>query len=201
MVIGFCTLKTSMEIRDWCRSKFATAVPERPYAKNIEKMVYKWAKDETKRQGDQPAWENKLFKWRYKNKVVNLFQELTRPSDAHVQVTLEVVDGRVVPSLKLVPQLIHRLVVLKELQSADLPFMKPEELWPGGPWAKAQFKLKEKELIIEAAKAKEEGYDGMFKCRKCKSKKTTYYQMQTRSADEPMTTYVTCTECGLKWKC
>jgi DNA-directed RNA polymerase subunit M/transcription elongation factor TFIIS len=79
--------------------------------------------------------------------------------------------------------------------------MKPEELWPDGPWAKTQYKLKEKELIIEANKAKEEDYDGMFKCRKCKSKKTTYYQMQTRSADEPMTTYVTCTACGLKWKC
>ena len=44
-----------MDLRDWCRNKFAEVVPERPYAKNIEKMIYKWAKDETKRQGDQPA--------------------------------------------------------------------------------------------------------------------------------------------------
>lgn len=43
--------------------------------------------------------------------------------------------------------------------------------------------------------------DGMFKCNKCKSMKTVYYQMQTRSADEPMTTYVTCTNCNTKWKC
>ena len=43
--------------------------------------------------------------------------------------------------------------------------------------------------------------DGMFKCNRCKSMKTVYYQMQTRSADEPMTTYVTCTNCNLKWKC
>lgn len=48
---------------------------------------------------------------------------------------------------------------------------------------------------------KEELCDGMFTCNKCKSKKTTYYQMQTRSADEPMTTFVTCTNCNLKWKC
>ena len=40
-----------------------------------------------------------------------------------------------------------------------------------------------------------------FTCRKCKSKKCTYYQMQTRSADEPMTTFVTCIECGTRWKC
>ena len=40
-----------------------------------------------------------------------------------------------------------------------------------------------------------------FTCRKCKSKKCSYYQMQTRSADEPMTTFVSCLECGCRWKC
>ena len=42
--------------------------------------------------------------------------------------------------------------------------------------------------------------DGLFKCSKCKKKKTTYYQLQTRSADEPMTTFVTCHNCGNRWK-
>ena len=40
-----------------------------------------------------------------------------------------------------------------------------------------------------------------FKCWKCKSKKCTYYQLQTRSSDEPMTTFVTCLDCGNRWKC
>ena len=31
--------------------------------------------------------------------------------------------------------------------------------------------------------------------------KCTYYQLQTRSADEPMTTFVTCINCGNRWKC
>jgi len=39
-----------------------------------------------------------------------------------------------------------------------------------------------------------------FTCRKCKSKKCSYYQMQTKSADEPMTCYISCLECGARWK-
>ena len=40
-----------------------------------------------------------------------------------------------------------------------------------------------------------------FTCRQCKSNKCSYYQMQTRSADEPMTTFVSCIMCGARWKC
>ena len=39
-----------------------------------------------------------------------------------------------------------------------------------------------------------------FQCGKCRQRKTQYYQMQTRSADEPMTTFVTCVNCGNRWK-
>ena len=39
-----------------------------------------------------------------------------------------------------------------------------------------------------------------FECRKCKSNRCSYYQLQTRSADEPMTTFVTCIDCGNRWK-
>lgn len=40
-----------------------------------------------------------------------------------------------------------------------------------------------------------------FTCFKCKKNKCTYYQLQTRSADEPMTTFVTCVECENHWRC
>ncbi|KAG0580753.1 hypothetical protein KC19_4G196700 [Ceratodon purpureus] len=39
-----------------------------------------------------------------------------------------------------------------------------------------------------------------FKCAKCGQRKTTYFQMQTRSADEPMTTFVSCLNCSARWK-
>ncbi|KAK4529252.1 hypothetical protein CCYA_CCYA01G0109 [Cyanidiococcus yangmingshanensis] len=40
-----------------------------------------------------------------------------------------------------------------------------------------------------------------FRCGKCGQRACTYFQMQTRSADEPMTTFVTCMHCGNRWKC
>ncbi|KAI9549625.1 unmed protein product [Daphnia sinensis] len=40
-----------------------------------------------------------------------------------------------------------------------------------------------------------------FQCYKCKSRKCLYTQVQTRSADEPMTTRVKCLHCGHGWKC
>lgn len=40
----------------------------------------------------------------------------------------------------------------------------------------------------------------MFTCGKCKAKECTYTQLQTRSADEPMTTFVYCMACGNRWK-
>ena len=41
----------------------------------------------------------------------------------------------------------------------------------------------------------------LFTCGRCKSTKTTSTQKQTRSADEPMTVFVLCTNCGKRWKC
>lgn len=44
--------------------------------------------------------------------------------------------------------------------------------------------------------------DGLYKCNVCGSEKTYSYQKQTRSADEPMTTFITCAnkQCGKKWR-
>lgn len=39
-----------------------------------------------------------------------------------------------------------------------------------------------------------------LKCGRCGQKKVSYSQAQTRSADEPMTTFCECTVCGNRWK-
>ncbi|TBU19528.1 transcription elongation factor S-II [Hamiltosporidium tvaerminnensis] len=65
--------------------------------------------------------------------------------------------------------------------------------------------LKEKEedfikkSLFDSQIAKKEAETDMFFCTKCKQRKATYRQLQTRSADEPMTTYVYCV-CGNTWK-
>ncbi|XP_064409738.1 transcription elongation factor A protein 1 isoform X2 [Latimeria chalumnae] len=58
-----------------------------------------------------------------------------------------------------------------------------------------------KEAIREHQMAKTGGTQtDLFSCGKCKKKNCTYTQVQTRSADEPMTTFVVCNECGNRWK-
>ncbi|KAG1962129.1 transcription elongation factor A protein [Pimephales promelas] len=58
-----------------------------------------------------------------------------------------------------------------------------------------------KESIREHQLSKVGGTEtDMFICGKCRGKNCTYTQVQTRSADEPMTTFVLCNECGNRWK-
>lgn len=58
-----------------------------------------------------------------------------------------------------------------------------------------------KESIDDHQMAKTSGtVTDLFKCGKCGKKNCTYNQVQTRSADEPMTTFVLCNECGNRWK-
>jgi DNA-directed RNA polymerase subunit M/transcription elongation factor TFIIS len=39
-----------------------------------------------------------------------------------------------------------------------------------------------------------------FICSRCHKRECTYYEMQTRSADEPMTIFITCLNCGKHWR-
>ena len=60
------------------------------------------------------------------------------------------------------------------------------------------------EKIIETEKklySKRTSASIYLHCSRCKKKaRCDYYQLQTRSADEPMTTFVTCLDCDHKWK-
>uniref|UniRef100_A0A7S4LG67 Transcription elongation factor n=1 Tax=Eutreptiella gymnastica TaxID=73025 RepID=A0A7S4LG67_9EUGL len=86
-----------------------------------------------------------------------------------------------------------------EVTPQKLVQMRPEEYAPEHLRLQRQ---KSKDFATEAAKAEwgEKRISDTFKCGKCGQRKTTYFQMQTRSADEPMTTFVTCVACGHAWK-
>jgi len=60
-------------------------------------------------------------------------------------------------------------------------------------------KIIDKQNLIEDKK-KNMATTNIFKCKKCNKRKCSVYQMQTRSADEPMTTFVNCLICGASWK-
>jgi len=174
--------KMEHALREFARSRFSGALGAGAMARNCERSVYNWAVQETRASGDDSSWENKIFKWRYKQKVVGLIQEMGRGQK--VEVILNPSSGGVKVTLNCIPQLVHRLQ-RKELEAKSIARYPAEILWPEGPKSCTMFKLSEKDMIMEGARAKEQDYEGLFKCGKCKSTKTTYYQMQTRSADEP----------------
>jgi len=55
--------------------------------------------------------------------------------------------------------------------------------------------LKEKEAAVERTQA-----ESVIHCRKCSSANLNFVQVQTRSADEPMTCFLTCNACGHRWR-
>ena len=58
-----------------------------------------------------------------------------------------------------------------------------------------------KDAIRDAQLATSGGTNtSLLKCMKCRKSNCTYNQAQTRSADEPMTTFVYCNNCGNRWK-
>ena len=48
--------------------------------------------------------------------------------------------------------------------------------------------------------AKKQTGSGMYKCKNCGSDKVSMTPMQTRSADEPMTEFYRCADCGKTWR-
>ena len=171
-------------LRTYARTKLAESLGgDGPSVRNAEKSIYNWAVKTTRERGDVASWENKTFRWHYRHKIMHLASEFTRGESP--QVDLVVQDDHVNVAIRVIPQLVWRMRH-KELETRKLAEYPAEVLWPDGPHARAMMKHREKELAIEKAKAAEKDYEGLFKCGKCKSTKTTYYQMQTRSADEPM---------------
>ncbi len=72
----------------------------------------------------------------------------------------------------------------------NLAYLNPDELNPD----KYETLIKKKE--INEYKKKEIKSSSAFKCSKCKKNKCAVSQKQILAGDEPLTTFVTCLECG-----
>ncbi|XP_037093087.1 transcription elongation factor S-II-like isoform X2 [Pollicipes pollicipes] len=106
-----------------------------------------------------------------------------------------------------------RMANLKDQKNVNLRLnyltggITPERLATMAPEEMASDEMKAlrdkltKESINDAQLASVQGTStDLLKCGKCGKRNCTYNQIQTRSADEPMTTFVMCNECGHRWK-
>lgn len=163
--------------REFVVNRFSTLLdisPDDKICTDLEKCILNHSFDVST---SQPAWDNPDFVSIYKHKFLSLQNSIRNN-----------------PALK-------EKIVSKKLKPMDVITMQPEQLWPDGPRATAIEKKIHKELRKQALIDEVKNQKGLFKCGRCKSMKTTYYEMQTRSADEPMTVFVSCLNCGKNWKC
>jgi len=84
----------------------------------------------------------------------------------------------------------------KEFQPQDIAFMSYSDLYPEkwGDLIELTMKREAKMLEVDKSSATD-----MFKCGKCKKRECSYYEYQTRSADEPMTQFIRCLNCNNRW--
>jgi len=142
-------------------------------ATNLEKGIYNWALNDASNRKVVKKWDNAFFVLIYVGHLRTIFTNLKRDN-------------------------VKEWITTNRIKAHELAFMTHQEMapekWQEYIQAKSIRDKNKFEVNIEAA-------TDIFKCKKCYSKKCTYYQMQTRSADEPMTIFVTCVECGTRWKC
>ena len=145
-------------------------------SRNFEIGLYNYTIKESKKRKIIRKWENPYFVLIYKDKFRSIWNNLFNNSSSE--------------------DLIKK-IKNNEIKTYDLAMMSHQEL-NMNMW---------RDLINKKInRDKNMGEDNLsaatdeFKCYKCKKRKCTYYQMQTRSADEPITTFVSCLNCGNRWK-
>jgi len=140
---------------------------------NLEKGIFNFALNEAKNRKVVKKWDNPYFVQIYMDRLRSIFNNLNNKN------LLEQINSGTIKS--------HTIAFMTHQE------MNPEK-WDELITAKSKRDQNKFETNLEAA-------TDTFTCRKCKSNKCTYMQLQLRSADEPMTTFVTCLSCGNRWRC
>jgi len=156
------------------RKKLSSFLQENTtHAANLEKGIYNWALKEASNRKVVKKWDNQFFIQIYLDHLRSIFVNLRNDK-------------------------LTQMVISGEIKAHELAFMSHHEMLPE-KWDE----LIKAKSIRDKSKFEQniEAMTDTFTCRKCRSKQCTYYQMQTRSADEPVTTFVSCILCGTRWKC
>lgn len=156
------------------KSTLEKLVENTSIASNLEIGVFNYSLEYAHKLNVVKLWSNQYFVQIYTDRLRSIYLNLKRNKD-----------------------LLQKLKN-KEIKAHRLSYMTHQEMNPES-W---------KELIEQKELRDKNKYDPVleastneFTCRRCKSTQCTYYQLQTRSADEPMTTFVCCINCGNRWKC
>lgn len=154
------------------RNKLHDLMHNETISLNIEKGVYNSSIKEAGIRTVVKKWENPYFVELYVDRLRSVYLNLSRMDSLREQ------------------------VLSKKIKAHEVAFMTHQEM-DNDKWAK---------LIEEKKQREKSKFDGpkatssSFTCYKCKGNNCTHYQLQTRSADEPMTTFVTCLTCAYRWK-
>ena len=147
------------------------------YLRNVERCIFNYSLQKSIDRNVIPTW-NVVFKNIYLNKVISLYSNLSKNN--------YIKNNRLLLRLKK-----------REFTPEQLVQMTPQELFPEHWKELIDEKYRRDKILYET---KKEAMTDQFKCSKCHSRETCYFEMQTRSADEPMTIFITCLNCGKRWK-
>jgi hypothetical protein len=141
-------------------------------ASNIEKGIFNYTIRECNFKKLVKKWENPTFVQIYIDRLRMIYSNMNSPT---------ILDG--LKSGEILPQ--------------GVAFMTHQEIQPD-KWNP----LIEKKTKRDASKCDKNvgASTAMFTCSRCQSKNCTYYEMQTRSADEPATIFITCLNCDKHWR-
>tara|TARA_Y100000768_G_scaffold351103_1_gene301780 strand:- start:5500 stop:6009 length:510 start_codon:yes stop_codon:yes gene_type:complete len=159
--------------RNNIRKMLGKKINNEKICENLEKGIYNSCLKTAEEKNIIKRWDNNIFVQIYTNKLHSIIMNLNNS------------------------ELLEKINT-KKIKAHKLAFMTHQEMNPSR-WEKLieDKKIKDQNRYSPKIEASTDN----FTCWKCKSKKCSYYQLQTRSADEPMTTFVTCLDCGNRWKC
>lgn len=172
-IITMQKISDPIQFRSNVKEKLADILNNYKDGDNLEKGIYNKTLEIAEEKNIIKKWENIYFIQIYFDRLRTIYYNLKNPT-------------------------VLELITKHKIKPHKLAFMTHQEILPD-KWKQLIEDLKIHNQNKYTPKI--EASTDNFTCYKCKSKECSYYQLQTRSADEPMTTFVTCIKCGTRWKC